>query len=109
VSRVGVVVSTRDSQARLSEVCVSDFVTVFETGDPTLVALASSLLNSAGIEFATKGEALQDLFGLGRFPGGTNLVTGPVVFQVGPGDAEKARSLLRDLQRGERGKEEPPA
>jgi putative signal transducing protein len=77
---------------------VSDFVAVFETGDPALVALASSLLDSAGIEFAKKGEGLQDLFGVGRFPGGTNLVTGPVVFQVGPNDAEKARSLLRDLK-----------
>ena len=60
---------------------MSDLVAVFETGDPALVALASSLLDSAGIEFATKGEALQDLIGLGRFPGGTNLVAGPVVFQ----------------------------
>jgi len=88
---------------------VSDFVTIFETGDPALVALASSLLESAGIEFATKGEGLQDLFGLGRFPGGTNLVTGPVVFQVGPKDADKARSMLRDLQRGEQREREPPA
>ena len=87
---------------------MGDFVTIFETGDPALVSLASSLLDSAGIDFATKGEALQDLFGLGRFPGGTNLVTGPVVFQVGPDDAEKARSMLRDLQRGEQGVEEPP-
>ena len=78
---------------------MSDFVTVFETGDPGLVALASSLLDSAGIQFATKGEALQDLFGLGRFPGGANLITGPVVFQVGPDDEKKARSVLRDLTR----------
>jgi putative signal transducing protein len=75
-----------------------DLVTVFETGDPGLVALAKSLLDSAGIEFATKGDALQDLFGVGRFPGGTNLVTGPVVFQVGPDDAEEAKSILRDLR-----------
>ena len=80
------------------EVNVNDLVTVYETGDPSLVALAKSLLDSAGIEFATKGEALQDLLGLGRFPGGTNLVTGPVEFQVGPDDAEKARSMLRDLR-----------
>lgn len=88
---------------------MSDLVTVFETGDPALLALARSLLESAGIEFATRGEALQDLIGLGRFPGGTNLVTGPVVFQVGLDDAEKARSTLRELQRSERGEEEPPA
>ena len=80
---------------------MDDFVTVFETGDPGLVALAKSLLDSAGIEFATKGEALQDVGGLGRFPGGSNWVAGPVVFQVGPDDAKRARSLLRDLQRDE--------
>ncbi len=80
---------------------MDDVVTVFETGDPGLVALAKSLLDSAGIEFATKGDALQDVVGLGRFPGGSNLVAGPVVFQVGSDDAKRARSLLRDLQRDE--------
>jgi len=88
---------------------MGDLVTVFETGDPVLVALARSLLDSARIEFATKGEAIQDLLGLGRFPAGSNLVTGPVVFQVRPDDALKARSLLRDLQRGEQSQREPPA
>lgn len=76
---------------------MSDLVTVFETGDPALVALAKSLLNSAGIDFAAKGEALQDILGLGRFPSGTNVLTGPVAFQVNAEDAEKAKSLLSDL------------
>ena len=79
---------------------VSDLVTVFETGDPALVALAKSLLDSEGIDFTTKGEAIQDLLGAGRFPGGTNLVAGPVVFQVRSEDGERARPLLRDLQDG---------
>ena len=83
-----------------AEVRVDDLVTVFETGDPGLVALAKSLLDSAGIEFARKGDALQDVVGLGRFPGGSNLVAGPVVFQVRPDDSKRATSLLRDLQRG---------
>ena len=82
---------------------MGDFVTVFESGNPALIALAKSLLDSAGIEFSAKGDALQDLLGLGRFPGGTNLLTGPVVFQVGPADAEKAESLLRDLRNDGRG------
>ena len=87
---------------------MGDLVTVFETGDPALIALARSLLDSARIEFATKGEAIQDLLGLGRFPAGSNLLTGPVVFQVQPYDALEARSLLRDLQRGEQREREPP-
>lgn len=76
---------------------MSDLVTVFETGDPGAIALVKSLLDSAGIQFSAKGESVQDLFGAGRFPGGTNLVTGPVAFQVRPQDATKAKSLLSDL------------
>jgi hypothetical protein len=79
---------------------VSDFVTIFETSDPGLVALAKSLLESSKIEFTTKGEVLQDLLGAGRFPGGTNLLAGPVVFLVLPGDAEVAKRLLSDLRPG---------
>ncbi|MFH1218959.1 MAG: hypothetical protein V1694_00695 [Candidatus Eisenbacteria bacterium] len=82
---------------------VSDLplVTVFESGNPALIALASSVLESARIEFATKGEALQDLLGWGRFPCGANLAMGPVLFQVRPEDVEEARSLLCDLEEGE--------
>jgi len=76
-------------------------VTVFESGNPALIALASSILESAGIEFATKGEALQDLLGWGRFPSRANLAMGPVLFQVRPEDVEGARSLLCDLDEGE--------
>lgn len=82
---------------------MTDFVTVFETGDPGLVALAKSLLDSAGIDFTTKGDALQDVLGLGRFPGGANLVAGPVVFQVRPDDAKEASALLRELEPGRQG------
>jgi len=78
-----------------------ELVTVFESGNPALIALARSLLDSAEIEFATRGDALQDLFGWGRFPGGMNLLAGPVAFQVRAEDAEEAGALLRDLQRGE--------
>lgn len=80
---------------------MSDLITVFETGDPAAIALVKSLLDSAGIEFAAKGDNIQDLFGVGRFPGGTNLVTGPVEFQVRAEDAAKAKSLLSDLEEGD--------
>ena len=82
------------------EVNMSDPVTVFETGDPGLVPLVKSLLDSAGIRFVAKGDLLQDILGLGRFPGGTNLVAGPVEFQVNADDAEKAKALLSDLENG---------
>ena len=72
-------------------------VTVFESGDPALIALARSLLDSAEISFMTKGEGIQDLFGWGRMPGSFNLVVGPVEFQVNKADAEEARTLLEGL------------
>jgi len=76
-----------------------ELATVFESANPALIALARSLLDSAGIEFSTRGDMLQDLFGWGRFPGGVNLLTGPVTFLVRAEDAREARSILEDLQR----------
>lgn len=93
-------------EASPNEVGVSDLITVFETGDPALVALAKSLLDSAGIEFVASGEALQDILGLGRFPGGTNLLAGPVTFQVSASDAERSKSLLSALESG-KGRDKP--
>jgi len=74
-----------------------DLVDVFETGNPSLVLVAKSLLDSAGIEFVTRGEALQDLFGMGRFPASMSLIAGPVIFQVDRKDAEDAAALLKDV------------
>ena len=79
---------------------MSDLVVVFEAGDPAAIAMVKFLLDSAGTDFAAKGDTIQDLFGVGRFPGGTNLVTGPVAFQVRAEDAAKAKSLLSDLESG---------
>jgi hypothetical protein len=75
-----------------------DLVTVYEAGDFGLAALAKSVLESAGIEYLTQGEAIQEYTGFQRLPGSVNLVTGPVVFQVRAEDAEKARSLLDDIE-----------
>jgi hypothetical protein len=72
-------------------------VTVLETGDPGLVAVAKSLLESAGIQYFAKGEALQNLFGWGQFGTGFNPIVGVVQLQVAAEDAEDATALLRDL------------
>lgn len=77
----------------------ADLVTVFSSSNPALIPLAKSLLESAGIEFTTKGEFIQDWIGWGRFPAGVNVVTGPIEFQVDSGNAEEARELLRDLEK----------
>ena len=72
-------------------------VTVFETGNPVALALAKGALEAEGIPFVIQGEGLQDLIGLGRFPGGFNVAAGPVKIQVDIRDAESAREVLADI------------
>jgi hypothetical protein len=79
-----------------------ELVTVFKTGDPGLIALVKSILQSADIPFTTRGEGIQDLTGLGRLGSGYNLAFGPVEIQVNRDDAEDARALLEDLETGTR-------
>ena len=72
-------------------------VTVMRAGDPASIAVAKSVLQSAGIDFVTKNEFVQDLFGCGRFPSGTNLVMGPIELQVREEDAQDALELLKGI------------
>ena len=78
-------------------------VTVLESSDPALLALAKSLLDDAGIPYFAKGEGVQDLFGVGRFGTGFNPVTGPIELQVSAGDASEARAILLELRRHDEG------
>jgi hypothetical protein len=78
-----------------------DPVTVLETGDSGLVAVARSVLESAGIQCFAKGEGVQDLFAWGRFGTGFNPFVGPVQLQVAAEDAEDAKALLHELQEPE--------
>jgi len=73
-------------------------VTVFETADPGLVAVAKSLLDSAGIQYFAKGEALQNLFGWGQFGTGFSPIVGVIQLQVAADDADDAKALLDDLR-----------
>ena len=75
-----------------------ELVTVFQTGNPMTLALAKGALESAGIPFVSEGEGLQDLIGLGRFPGGFNVATGPVRIHVDVRDADAAREVLADIE-----------
>jgi len=75
-----------------------ELVIVFQTGNPIALALAKGALESEGIPFVTQGEGLQDLIGLGRFPGGLNVAAGPVQIHVDSGDAEAAREALADIE-----------
>jgi len=72
-------------------------VTVFRAGDPLLVALAKAALDAERIRYVVEGEGVQDLIGMGRFPGGYNVLTGPVRIQVAVENAERAREALRGI------------
>lgn len=83
-----------DPPARAPEVAL---VKVFETGNAALIPLLESLFNDGGIEYMAKGEAIQDLFGWGRFGTNLNYVIGPVQFYVRDDDADDARQLIETL------------
>jgi len=76
---------------------VSDLVTVFESGDIALLALAKAALDRAGIRYIAQGEGLQDLFGMGRIGSGFNQITGPPRLRVTAENAERARETLAGL------------
>ena len=85
--------SKRERQPRPPD----SLVTVLATGDFSLMAIAKSLLQSAGIPFTTQGEGIQTLFGAGCIGTGFNLITGPAKLQVAASDALEAREILADL------------
>ena len=72
-------------------------VTVLQSGDPALLAVAKSLLDAEGIGYHAKGEGVQDLFAWGRFGTGFSPIAGPIELQVAAADADRARELLADL------------
>ncbi|MBC8385551.1 MAG: DUF2007 domain-containing protein [Candidatus Cloacimonetes bacterium] len=74
-----------------------EFVTVFTTGDPMLIALAKSLLEEANINYFVKNENAQDLFGLGRLGTGFNLIVGEPEIIVSNEDREEADLILKEL------------
>jgi hypothetical protein len=65
-----------------------ELVTVFETADPALLALARSLLEGAGIHYLARGEAMHGV-----------LLPSPAAVQVDATDAGRAESVLADLIR----------
>ena len=75
-----------------------DLVTVFESSDVTLLALAKAALDEAGIRYVAQSEDIQDLFGLGRLGSGYNAITGPPRIRVTAEEAERAREVLRELR-----------
>ncbi|HEY7111393.1 MAG TPA: DUF2007 domain-containing protein [Thermoanaerobaculia bacterium] len=75
-----------------------EMVTVLETGDQSLVAVAKSVLEGAGIPCIARNERLQNLFGWGAVGTGFNAAMGPIRLQVLKEDEETAKELLRPHQ-----------
>lgn len=71
-----------------------EMTTVLETGDQTLIAVAKSVLDSAGIPCIARNERLQNLFGWGSLGAGFNAAMGPILLQVLKEDEGVARELL---------------
>ncbi|MEO8432598.1 MAG: DUF2007 domain-containing protein [Acidobacteriota bacterium] len=85
-----------------------ELVTVLETGSQSLVAIARSILDAAGIPHEARNQSLQNLFGWGSVGTGFNVVTGPVRLRVPVECEEEARALLTELPEGPRPVEEEP-
>lgn len=77
-----------------AETSSPELVTVLETGDQSLIAVAKSVFDGAGISYIARNERLQNLFGWGTIGTGYNVAMGPIRLQVLPQDAEAARELL---------------
>jgi hypothetical protein len=74
-----------------------DVVTVLETGSQSLVAVARSILDGAGIPYIARNDRLQNLFGWGSIGTGFNVAMGVVRLQVPPEREREARALLTEL------------
>lgn len=77
-----------------------DLVTVYQTWDHGLFALAKSILEAEGIRHFVLGEAF--------FTIGNPAICG-VQVQVSREDAEKARALLAGLDEADSAEEDPPS
>ena len=73
-------------------------MTVFQSSDLALFALAKYALDGERIPYIADGEGIQDLFGVGRLGTGYNLITGPPRIRVMAEHVERARELLADLE-----------
>jgi|GEM_PF-158060 len=72
-------------------------VKIYEAGNAAVIPMIESVLNSADIEFMTRSEPIQDLFGWGRFGSNLNYAIGPIEFYVREEAADEARALLQAL------------
>ena len=75
----------------------TEFVPVRALTHATLVPLARSILDGAGIRYFIRNERVQDLIGWGRLGPGYNIPAGAPLVTVEPSRADEAKELLADL------------
>jgi hypothetical protein len=74
-----------------------ELVTVLETGDPSLLMVAKSLLDAEHVPSFAEGEGVQEGLGAGRIAE-SDIPMGPGRLRVHPRDEQAARELLASLQ-----------
>ena len=73
-------------------------VSIFRSIDPGRIALAKSILQSAGVTFAMSNERMQTLGASPFFMPAGPMLAGPVEIVVDRADADDARLLVQDLE-----------
>ena len=76
-----------------------ELVTILRSSDPSLLAIAESMLAGEGIPYFAKGERLQNMIVPDSLGGNFNPAIGAVQLQVSPDDVDDARAVLQDLLR----------
>ena len=68
--------------------------TIYIPKDETEHIMIKGLLESANINFFSKGEEVQSLFGWGHIGSGYNLAAGPIHIQVAHDDFDRAKEII---------------
>ena len=71
----------------------SKLVTIYKPKDRAEYYVITGLLDSAGIEYFSLNEGVQNLIGAGEI-GGFNVAAGAIEIQVAEGDVDKAIKLI---------------
>jgi hypothetical protein len=77
------------------------FMLAARISEAALIPLAKSVLQDAAIQFYTRNEIVQDLFGVGRLGTGFNPIVGPVEFWVQRSALAEATELLEGITVGQ--------
>ena len=75
----------------------SKLVTIYKPKDRAEYYLIAGLLDSAGIEYFSLNEGVQNLFGAGEI-GGFNIATGGIEIQVSDSNVDKVNELIQSLK-----------